>query len=324
MKQILLMLALASTGQLALTQAQPPASPPADWGPVSINLESIPYPYPVQFLKRNIMGQDVRVAFMDAAPAGPANGRAVVLLHGGSYYGWYWGETMRALAGEGYRVIAVDRLGWGRSSKPVLPYSPGLHSANIKAILDHLGVEQVAIGGHSMGGRMASHFAYVYPETVTHMFMVNPIGLGDPSRARPYRDPASSGEVESDLQQVYERELALEMRRVAEWKPEHLEHVRIRYGYALSGEYPRLNLVRALNGNITEQPIRAYFPQINVPALLVGGEEDGPDYPDLSRAAVDLLPNGELELFPGIGHNPHLEAPELLNAAIIRFIGRGT
>ena len=49
-----------------------------------------------------------------------------------------------------------------------------------------------------------------------------------------------------DLQQLYARTLAGEMRRVVEWKPEFLEHVRIRYGNALSGEWPRMNLVRAM------------------------------------------------------------------------------
>jgi hypothetical protein len=93
----------------------PPATPPSDWGPVSINLEEIAYPYPVQFLHRNLYGQDVRIAYMDAAPVGPANGKTVVLLHGSSYYGWYWEQTMRALTQSGYRAIAVDRLGWGKS-----------------------------------------------------------------------------------------------------------------------------------------------------------------------------------------------------------------
>ena len=76
-------LALSLFHYLALAQT-PPSTPPADWGPVSINLEEIPYPYPVQFLHRQLYGQDVRIAYMDAAPTGATNGRTVVLLHGSS------------------------------------------------------------------------------------------------------------------------------------------------------------------------------------------------------------------------------------------------
>ncbi len=92
------------------------ASPPSHWGAVSINLEDIPYPHPVQFLDRNLFGQDVRIAYMDVAPVGEANGQTVVPLHGGSYYGWYWKDTIEALRNEGYRVVVKDRLG---ASPPV-------------------------------------------------------------------------------------------------------------------------------------------------------------------------------------------------------------
>lgn len=301
--------------------AAQPDSPPAHWGPVSINLEDVPYPYPVSFLERSIMGQAVRIAYMDVAPAGRGNGRTVTLLHGGSYYGWYWADTIAALSGAGFRVVAIDRLGWGRSSKPILPYDAAMHSANTRAVLEHLGVERTAVAGHSLGGRMASHFAYTYPETATHLIMVNPIGLGAPERGRAWREP-SSGETAPDPVRHYRRHLELERRRVVEWKPEFLEHVRVRYGWSLSGDFPRLNLVRALNGRLTAEPVRAFWPQIETPALLIGGTEDGPDYPAVAQAAADLLPEGELHLFPGIGHNPHLEAPELLNRELIRFLER--
>ena len=89
---------------------------------------------------------------MDVAPVGESNGRTVVLLHGGSYYGWYWEDTIEALRNAGFRVVVKDRLGWGRSSKPILPYSMNLHAANTLALLEHLGISEAAVGGHSMGG----------------------------------------------------------------------------------------------------------------------------------------------------------------------------
>ena len=63
----------------ALEAQSPPAQPPADWGPISINMEEISYPHPVEFLNLQLFGQDVRIAYMDVSPVGPPNGRTVVL-----------------------------------------------------------------------------------------------------------------------------------------------------------------------------------------------------------------------------------------------------
>ena len=322
-KQTLLVLLTMSFYGSVMAQSSPPATPPADWGPVSINIESVPYPYPVHFLNRNLYGQDVRIAYMNVDPVGRPNGQTVVMLHGGSYYGWYWEDSIKALTNVGFRVITVDRLGWGRSSKPILPYSAALHASNTRAVLEHLGINQAAIVGHSMGGRLASHFAHIYPEVATHLIMVNPISIGESTQGRPWRQ-ATSGDTEPDMQQIYERNLGTEVRRVVNWKPEFLEHVRIRYGMALSSEYPRLNLVRALNNGNFVEPISSFWPNIQTPTMLIGGAEDGPNWPERSQAAVDLLPNGENYLIPNVGHNPHLETPEILNRELIRFLTTGS
>lgn len=305
---------------LAAQSPAVPQTPPAEWGPVSINLEDVPYPHPVQFLDLLLFGQPVRIAYMDVAPPGAPNGRAVVLLHGGSYYSWYWKDTIEALRREGYRVVAIDRLGWGRSSKPILPYSLNLFAANTKAVLDHLGVTRAAVVGHSIGGQDASRFAFLYPEVVTHMVMVNPVGITDSRMGRAWEEPeAESGPV--DLQRVYESILRRETTRVVHWKPEFLEHVRISYGNYLSGEWPRLSLVRAMAGSARAMDTVVHdWPQMATRSMLIAGAQDGPNYPEQARRAVDALQNAELVLFPDAGHNPHLEIPERFNAELIQFL----
>jgi len=312
-----------AVGQMAM---EPPTSPPDHWGPVSIDLDEIEYPYPVQYLERELFGENVRIAYMDVAPTGEPNGRTVYLTHGMSYYGFYWGETMRVLADAGYRVIAEDRLGWGKSSKPLIPYSWHLHAENKVALLDHLGVDRVAIIGHSMGGYMVSRFARLYPERTTHMVMVNPIGLGGDPRPAPM-EPVTRAEIpeqpepgpaSADRQAVFDTHIGTETRRVVEWKPEFLEHVRIRFGNDISDGGSHLAAVRTANQ--TGDSMIGDWPLIQAPALAIGGAEDGPNFPDQMRRAADMLPRGELVLFPDVGHNPHLEAPDLLNREILRFL----
>lgn len=315
-----LLLSALSAAQVAAQQA-PPLSPPTEWGPISINLEEIVYPHPVHYLNLNLYGQDVRIAYMDVPPAGTANGRTVVLLHGGSYYGWYWKAQIAALTRAGFRVVVKDRLGWGKSSKPILPYSISLHASNTAALLDHLGVPEAAIVGHSIGGQMATRFAFLYPRRTTHLVMVNPIGLTDGRAGRGFRPYDGRVDVAPNLQAAYEADVRTEMSRYVVWRPEYLDHLRIRHGNRLSAEWPRLAYVRELGGNLRSIDSTVNdWPHIRTKSMILGGTEDGPTFSDDARRAAKILPNAELVLIPKVGHNPHEEAPEVVDAELIRFL----
>ena len=308
---------------LALTVApgaqaqEPPASPPDHWGPVSINMEDVPYPHPVSHIEFTLYGKDVRMAFMDVAPSGPANGRTVVLLHGGNYWAAAWEETIDALGDAGFRVVAMDQIGYGRSSKPVIPYSLDMHAANIARVLDDLGIDRAAVAGHSFGGMKASRFALLYPERTTHVALVNAIGLADNRAGRGWSEPTPAPG------RSYQAALGTIRGHVNRWDDAYLEYVRVHYGWGLSGDWPRLAMVRALNGNVMRTATVVHdWPQIEAPALVVGGELDGPRFPELARNAAESFPNGHLVLFPDVGHNPHWEAPGLLNPALAEFFGR--
>jgi pimeloyl-ACP methyl ester carboxylesterase len=53
----------------------------------------------------------------------------------------------------------------------------------------------------------------------------------------------------------------------------------------------------------------------------MGGEEDYPSFAEEARYAAEIFPNGEVFLIPDIGHNPHEEVPDVVNTALIRFLG---
>ena len=308
---------------LSAQSHQPPPEPPDEWGAISINMEEIKYPHPVEFMNFRVYGQNVRIAYMDVAPAEPANGSAVVFHHGGSYYSWYWQNQIEALTGEGYRVIVKDRLGWGKSSKPILPYSMSLHASNTARLMEHLDVTEAAIIGHSIGGQMATRFAFLYPEMTTHLVTINQIGLTDNRAGRGFYPFDGEVDANPDLQRAYEADLRTEARRYVEWRPEFLEHLRIRHGQRLSGDWPRLANVRRLGGNLRSiDTVVNDWPHIRAKTLILGGEIDGPDFPKNARRAGKIIPEAEVFLIPNVGHNPHEEVPDIVNAELIRFLDR--
>jgi pimeloyl-ACP methyl ester carboxylesterase len=298
---------------------EPPASPPPDWGAMSINLEDVPYPHPVSFMSFILEGQDVRMAYMDIAPAGVANGKSVILLHGMNFFAEAWTATIDVLRKEGYRVVAIDQIGYGRSSKPILHYSISTHASNTKRLLDHLDIKVTDVVTHSMGGMVGSRFAASYPERVGSLAMINQIGLTDARETRPWRETS----------EVYKAALARDYAEIVKgirayyvnWKPEYLKYVKIHYGWTKSGDWPRMAMVRALQQQaIYADPVVHDWPRIKARTLVIGGEKDGPNFPTQAKRVADTVQNGQLYIIPGVGHNPQFESPDLLYPPLLRFL----
>ena len=316
---IILTTALSLALATVASAQEPPPAPPADWGPMSINLEDVPYPHPVSFMSFTLEGQDVRMAFMDVAPSGNTTGKSVILLHGMNFFGEAWTDTIEVLRKEGYRVVVPDQIGYGRSSKPILHYSISTHAANTKRLLDHLKIATTDIVTHSMGGMVASRFAASYPDAVGSLAMINQIGLTDARAARPWRDTA----------EVYKGALARDYAEIVKgmrayyvnWKPEYMKYVKIHYGWIMSGDWPRMAMVRALQQQaIYADPVVDDWPRIKARTLVIGGEKDGADYPGQARHVAETVQNGQLVVIPNVGHNPQFEAPELLYPPLLRFL----
>jgi pimeloyl-ACP methyl ester carboxylesterase len=327
-------LALALTLQSAVLSA--PHDTPA-LQPLGIALESYPYPYPVHFLPLQIQGQDVRMAYMDAPAAHPANGRTVVMLHGKNFGGYYFGALIRELCAAGYRVIAPDQIGWGKSSKPAIRYSFQLLAANTAHLLDALHVTKAVVLGHSTGGMLAVRFALMYPERVGQLILEDPIGLED------YRTlaPAQSDKTlyDAELQKMDAEEIrAFYAHYFAAPRPdlyEPLADVQIRV--TLSGEYPRWAKASALAYQmIYQQPVRYEYRLLKPPTLVVVGEQDHtapfskyatPEIrgrmghiAELARAAAKEIPHGAVVVIPDCGHIPHIERPAEFKKAIFDFL----
>jgi pimeloyl-ACP methyl ester carboxylesterase len=112
----------------------------------------------------------VRIAYLDVVPAS-GSGDPVVLVHGfASNHAVNWVNTLwvKALGDAGYRVIALDNRGHGRSDKLYRPedYHTEVMADDVWRLLDHLGIERADVMGYSMGARITAFLALRHPERV--------------------------------------------------------------------------------------------------------------------------------------------------------------
>lgn len=106
---------------------------------------------------------------------GPREGRPVVLVHGNPTWGYLWRNFIPPLVDAGYRVIAPDHLGFGRSDKPVdaLLYRVPRHAARVEALLESLDLRNVTIVPHDWGGVLGLSWAGKFPDRVRSLFVLN-------------------------------------------------------------------------------------------------------------------------------------------------------
>jgi len=323
MRAICLLLCLAGS---LFAQSDAPPKAPMDVKPGSITYDEIAYPYPVSYLPLTLYGQDVRMAYMDVPPAGPPNGRTVVLFHGMNFGGFYFAGPIEVLRKEGFRVIVPDQIGFGRSSKPVIPYNFHDMALNSRRLLESLRIAKVSIVGHSMGGMLAARFAASFPDITERAVLYDPIGLTDIRYERPWRSAddaykAAMAQTNDQRWQGFNANIRRYFPSPGAWKPEYEQYVRILYAPTLSGDWPRLAMVRSIYQQMLYlDPVVYDWAKIKMKTLVIGGEKDGADFPQLAKHIADTIPGAELVILPNLGHVPHLEAPEVFYPPLLKFL----
>ena len=324
------LLIATSSAMIRTAQAEEPA-------PLSITLEGYAYPYPVSYLPLTIEGQELKMAYMDVSPGSGGNGKVVMLLHGKNFFGAYWKDTIAFLSANGYRVIIPDQFGFGKSSKPNIHYSFHALAAHTKKLLEVLGVKEVTVVGHSMGGMLASRFALMYPQTATRLVLENPIGLEDYRTFVPY--VSVDEQYQSELKATPEGIRAYHKSYFVNWLPERGEYAEVAVRQRLSGEYPRLAMSSALTYEmIYEQPVCHEFPSIKAQTLLIIGQSDRTvvgkarvkkellpfvgQYPELGRTTARLIPGAQLVELANVGHIPHMEQKDKFHEALLNFLNK--
>lgn len=332
---ILLAACAGAPGPVASTTAPEALPTYADAEPLGAALEGWAYPHPVEMLQFELDGLLVRMAYMDVRPAQP-NGKTVVLFHGKNFGSDYWAGTLQALSAKGYRVVAADQIGFGKSSKPEIRYDFAMLADNTIRLLDHLKLGRVAVVANSMGGMLGVHFARRYPARVSALVLENPLGLENYVASIPPQKTADLVKLEMAQTPASYRNFVRGYFPGRE-KPDVERFVEQFARVQRSAEYPRVAHVSALTYQmIYDGPIHDELPKLATPTLLVIGQLDRTvfgrrfappevvkplgNYPQLGKTTQQRIPGARLVEFEGVGHAPHLEAPERFHAAVLEFL----
>jgi pimeloyl-ACP methyl ester carboxylesterase len=331
--------AMLSLSAALSNAATPTANAAAADGPVyGAELQGFDYPYPVAYFKFQSQRQQLQMAYMDvAADAKTANGKTAVLLHGKNFCAATWAPTIAVLSKAGYRVIAMDQIGFCKSTKPEhYQYSFQQLALNTNALLQSLHIDQAIMIGHSTGGMLGIRYALSYPGQTEQLVLVDPIGL---------EDWRAKGVPPVSVDQWYARELTTSAERIrnyekntyfaGSWKAEYEPAVQM-----LAGMYrgPKRDLVAwnsaLLYDMILTQPVVYELPQLKPPTLLMIGAKDSTaigkefaplelratlgNYPQLAAQAAGVIPNVTLVEFPSAGHSPQVQYPDEFHRALLQ------
>jgi len=264
---------------------------------------------------------------------GPGNGPTVLLVHATGFHARCWDRTVAALP-EGYRVIAPDMRGHGRSQRRG-PYLWHAFGADLAAFTEHLGLEDAIGVGHSMGGHCVTQVAGQRPGTFSRLLLLDPVIL-DPAVYGDRHGAFASAEDHpvarrrnrwASWQEMYQR--FADRYPFSAWRPEVLEDY-CRYGVlpAADGDGFELACPPAVEASIymgnAKTDVHDLVPAVDIPVTVVRARErsagDGqemdfsksPTWPRLAGA----FPRGHDVYLPELTHFIPMQDPEL----VARFI----
>lgn len=243
------------------------------------------------------------------------SGPAIVLGHSFLCSGEMWEEQVPVLA-ESFRVINIDYRGHGQSSTVEGPFDLYDLIDDTTAILDELGIEGAIWAGLSTGGFVALRAALTIPERVRAIVVAD-----------------ASAAAESFYPKFKYRALGLGARLVG-MRPFVPAVAPIMFGQTTLNENPDLveewtpellsmdltSLLSFLEAIVTRDSLLDRLGEIQVPALIVVGEEDRAQPVPRAQQIADGIPGARLEIIPDAGHLSALEQPGAFNRVLLDFL----
>jgi pimeloyl-ACP methyl ester carboxylesterase len=260
------------------------------------------------------------------APAARRAGAPVVLLHGFPDTTEMWRPQIAALVGAGYRAIAPDLRGRGRSEKPprVEDYALSLITQDVAALLDALGVERAHVVGHDWGAAVAWRFAATLPQRVDHLVAIS---VGYPG--------AGGAPTLEELQKAW-YQLFFQFEGVAEEVMQRDDWSLFRRLFQGGGDIERYiadlsqpgALTAGLNWYRANLPPRRFMraprplPPIQAPTMGIYSTGDLYLTEDrMVHSAEHVAGPWRYERFEGASHWVPIQEPERLNQLLLEFLG---
>jgi pimeloyl-ACP methyl ester carboxylesterase len=233
-------------------------------------------------------------------------GPVLVLVHGLGSSSEAWRDSIRYLA-RGYRVVALDLPGYGKSDKPRADYSVEYHAAALNDLIDALGAGKVALVGNSMGGWISAITALNHPEKVSHLILVDSAGLRQDKLPSINLNPSTKEE---------ERSLLLALFANKSFVTEKL--VNDQWEYRKDTRYTVQATLESLKTKLPLLDDR--LKNIKVPTLIIWGREDTlTPFTDAGRFARGI-PGSKLVVIDSAGHLPQVEQPAAFYRAVKGFV----
>src|SRR5687767_4036719 len=256
----------------------------------------------------------------DALPISPA----LVLIHGFASSTLVWSKVFLRLAAAGFRVIAIDMLGFGYSGKPRNgEYTIAGQATLVVSLLDRLKIKRATLVGSSYGGAVAATCALDYPQRVDRLVLIGTVNNNRPLDYKLMRVFSSRvfGDVVSPLLIGSRRLLRRRMKRVYDRHEWVLDERRVDARHLLlRASGTQRAIIRTVRCWDAERISREAH-LIKQPTLLLWGENDIEIPLADGERLHDQIPGSRLIVFLNCGHIPHEEYPEEFTNVVADFCG---
>ncbi|MGV6876054.1 alpha/beta fold hydrolase [Pseudochelatococcus sp. B33] len=257
---------------------------------------------------------------------GPREARPIMFHHGWPLSADDWDNQMLFFLGKGYRVIAHDRRGHGRSDQTDTGNDMDTYAADVAELVRELDLKDAAHVGHSTGGgEVIRYVARSEPGRVSKAVLIGavpPIMLATPRYPGGLPMQVFDGFREALLRNRAQFFLDVPtgpfygFNREGAEVSEGLIRNWWRQGM-MGGTKAHYDCISAFSETDFTEDLQA----VSLPVLLLHGEDDQVVPIDASaRKAIDLLSNGTLKTYPGLSHGLFATHPELINADLLTFI----
>jgi len=247
------------------------------------------------------------------------SGRTVLFVHSAGLSSDIWTYQMAHLARQGFRCVAFDRRGHGRSSAPGTGYDYDTLADDLGGVLESLNLRDVTLIGHSMGcGEIVRYVTRHGSARVRNLALISP--------TLPYF--LKSTDNPAGVPREYFEKLRAEwMLDYPRWLDENTppfftpdtSSALIRWGQQMANATP-LHAALACNVSVTEADFRLELPRIVLPTLIVHGDRDAScPLPLTGAVAATLIPKARLEVYEGAPHGLPLTHVARLNQELTRF-----